>query len=65
MTRRAAVPQADIERTIRALKAVGETIMGVERRLDGSFVVLTGANPPPKPLTPLQAWELEHGDCAA
>lgn len=65
MTRAAPFTQADIQRAAKALKAVGETVTGVEIRKDGSFVVLTAAAPPRKALTPLEAWDLEHGDRAA
>ncbi len=65
MTRRAAFLQADVERTVRALKAVGETVVGVENTPDGGFRVLTAAAQPQKPLSPYEAWEREHGDRAA
>lgn len=39
-----AFKQCDVERAARALKAVGETVKGVEIRPDGSFRVLTGAD---------------------
>lgn len=57
--------QSDVERAIRAIKAVGETVSGVEIKPDGTFRVLTGGNSEPEALTPLQAWEREHGDRAA
>lgn len=65
MSKPRAFRQSDIECAARALKAVGETVSGVEIRPDGSFRVLTGSNQDEKPLTPLQAWEREHGDRAA
>lgn len=57
--------QCDVERTVRALKAVGECIKGVEIKPDGSFRVLTGAEVEEEPLTPLQAWVRDHGHGAA
>lgn len=65
MTKPATFTQAAIKRAALALKAVGETVTGVDIRPDGSFTVLTASGSPPKPLTPLEAWELEHGDRAA
>ncbi len=66
MSKRAAFSQADVERVARALKAVGETVGAVDIRPDGSFRVLTGrevaAN---ESLSPLAAWEREHGHRAA
>ncbi len=66
MSRRAAFKQADVERAVRALKAVGETVGAVDIRPDGSFRVLTGkeaAND--EALSPLEAWEREHGHRAS
>lgn len=65
MTKRAPFRQSDVERTVRALKAVGETVVGVENTADGGFRVLTANGQPEKPLSPLEAWEREHGDRAA
>lgn len=65
MTRRASFTQADVERAARALKAVGETVGGVEIRPDGSFRVLTGKDAPEQVLSPLEAWERDHGHRAA
>lgn len=65
MTKRATFRQVEVERVARALKAVGETIMGVEIKPDGSFTVLTAANAPEQPLSPLEAWERENGSRAA
>lgn len=47
MTRRAVFSQAELERVLRALKAVGETVTAVERPVEGGFVVLTAGSPPP------------------
>jgi hypothetical protein len=65
VSKRATYTQAEVERVCRALKAVGETVVGVERTAAGGFVVLTAANAPEKALSPLEAWEREHGDRAA
>lgn len=65
MSKRAAYTQADIVRVASALKAVGETVIGVEHLPGGGFKVLTGTEAPPKALSPLEAWEREHGDRAA
>lgn len=65
MTKRATFTQADVERAARALKAVGEKVGGVEIRPDGSFRVLTGDPAEQKALSPLEAWEREHGHRAA
>lgn len=62
---RVAFKQCDVERAIRAAKAVGETIKGVKIHTDGSFSVLTGAEPEPEPLSPLEAWRREHGHRAS
>jgi len=56
-----AFKQCDVERTVRALKAVGESVRGVEIRPDGSFRVLTGTDVEEKPLSPLEAWRRDHG----
>ena len=66
MSRRVAFRQSDLERTVRALKAVGETVEGVDIHLDGSFTVLTAkeaANHEPEDA--LAAWERENGHRAA
>lgn len=64
MTGRAAYKQADLERAIRALKAAGEHIAGVEHTPHG-FRVLTGeAQSSPQPAnepSPLERWEAENG----
>jgi hypothetical protein len=65
MTKRAPFSQAEVERVCRALKAVGETVAGVERTPDGGFRVLTAAKAHEQALSPLEAWEREHGDRAA
>ena len=65
MTARATFRQSDVERIARALKAVGETVVGVEQTGEGGFRVLTANGQPEKPLSPLEAWEREHGDRAA
>jgi hypothetical protein len=65
MTRKAHYSQAEVERAARALKAVGETILGVEQTPEGGFIVLTTNSQPQQPLSALEAWEREHGDRAA
>lgn len=65
MTKAAPYTQADIERAVRALKAVGETVTGVEHLPGGRFRVLTASGQPQKALSPLEAWELENGGRAA
>ena len=65
MTRRAPYTQADIERAARALKAVGETVVGVEHLPGGRFRVLTAGDTEEKALSPLEAWERENGGRAA
>lgn len=65
MTRAAAFRQADVERVVRALKAVGETVAGVEQTPGGGFRVLTAAAAQEQPLSPYEAWERENGDRAA
>lgn len=65
MTSPSGFRQSDIERVARALKAVGETVGAVDVRPDGSFRVLTGAELTQQALSPLEAWEREHGDRAA
>jgi hypothetical protein len=65
MTRRAPYTQAEIERVCRALRAVGETVTGVEHLPGGRFRVLTAQGQPQKALSVLEAWELENGGRAA
>jgi hypothetical protein len=65
LSRRAAFRQADVERAIRALKAVGETVVGVETTTEGGFRVLTKHGQPQKALSPLEAWEQRNGGRAA
>lgn len=65
MTKRATFSQADVERAARALKAVGETIGGVDIRPDGSFRVLTGKEAAAEVSDPYQDWKRERGDRAA
>jgi hypothetical protein len=57
--------QSEVTCVIKALKAGGEIILGVERPPEGGFRVLTMAAQHEKPLSPLEAWEREHGDRAA
>lgn len=64
MSRRARFYQADVQRAVRAMEAVGKTVTGVDIRPDGSFTVLTGGEPE-KPLDEFEVWEREHGGRAA
>lgn len=57
--------QTDVERAMRAVQAVGEPIASVEIRPDGTIRVLTAANAEPQALSPLEAWEREHGHGSA
>lgn len=65
MTRPARFTQADIQRAVRALQAVGETVTGVDIRPDGSFRVLTAPAQPKQSLSPFEAWEKQDGERAA
>lgn len=66
MTKPATFRQADVERIVRALKAVGETVVGVERTADGGFLVLTGSPGDSKPrLSELERWRQKRGRSAA
>lgn len=65
MTKPATYLQADVERAIRALKAAGETVIGVEGTPEGGFRVLTAQAHPQQALSPYEAWEREHGERAA
>lgn len=61
---KATVSQAAIERTLRALKRVGERIATVENKPDGSVMVLT-ADGKETALSPLEQWRQKHGRHAA
>ena len=65
MTRRANFTQADVKRAVEGVKDGGETVTGVEFYPDGRFRVLTIAEPEIHVLSPLEAWERDHGDRAA
>lgn len=67
MSRRAAFTQAELERICRALKAVGETVVGVEKTDDGAVRVLTGTQGDSKPrLSELERWrQQKRGRSAA
>lgn len=64
MSRRATFRQADLERALKAAKAVGYANPTVDIRPDGTLRLLTEPQDL-KPLSPLEAWEREHGDRAA
>lgn len=65
MSKRANFSQADVERAIRAAKAVGCAHPTVDIWPDGRIRVLTAPQVEEKALSPLEAWEREHGDRAA
>lgn len=65
MNRRAAFRQADVERAIRAAKAVGYQHPTVDILPDGRLRLLTAPTAEEKPLSPLEAWEQENGGRAA
>jgi hypothetical protein len=65
MTKPLPFTQAAIKRAMSAVKAVGETVTGVEIRPDGSFSVLTQASGDQQPLSALERWEQENGHRAA
>lgn len=57
-----AFKQCDVERVLRALKAVGDSDKTVEIRPDGAIRILTAAdNDSEGPLSPLEEWERAHG----
>lgn len=56
---RVAFKQCDVERLLRAAKAVGYPHPTVEKRPDGSLRLLTDGQPPE--LTPLERWEAKNG----
>lgn len=57
-----AFKQCDVERVLRALKAVGETDKTVEITREGAIRILTPAdNDSEGPLSPLEEWERAHG----
>lgn len=65
MTAAARVLQADVERAIRAAKAAGETIAGVDILPDGRVRILTGepvSLAVAAPLSPLEQWERDQGN---
>lgn len=64
MSRAAAVTQAQIERSLRALKAVGERIASVKNEPGGAVSILT-PDGREIPVSPLEAWERKHGGHAA
>lgn len=64
MTQRATFRQADLERALKAAKAVGYANPTVDILPDGRLRLLTSPQET-KPLSALEAWEREHGDRAA
>lgn len=65
MTKAARFRQSDLERALRALRAAGETISGVEINPDGSFRVLTGNLTPKQPRDEYEEWKLRRSHRAA
>lgn len=61
MTRRAVFKQADVERALRAAKAVGYKHATVDILPDGTLRLLTQPIAVEKPLSPLQAWRQGNG----
>lgn len=57
--------QADVERAIRAAKAVGIEHPTVEMLPDGRIRLLTAPHGPKKALSPFEEWERENGGRAA
>lgn len=65
MTARATFRQADVERALKAAKAVGFTHPAVDILPDGRLRLLTAPQSEEKALSPLEAWERENGGRAA
>lgn len=65
MTRAASFKQSDVERALRAAKAVGYDHPTVDILPDGRLRLLTAPQAPEQPLSPFEAWERENGDRAA
>lgn len=65
MTKRVTFSQADIERALRAAKAVGYAHPTVDILPDGRLRLLTAPVAQEQPLSALEAWEREHGGRAA
>lgn len=52
--------QAAIVRAVRAVKAAGEPVRGVEIDRDGKLVVLVGEPTAAAPATPYDQWKAKH-----
>lgn len=65
MTRAARFTQADIERALKAAKAVGYKHPTVDILPDGRLRLLTEPQANDEPLSPLKAWRQGNGDRAA
>lgn len=65
MTRAVGFRQGDVERLIRAAKAVGYTAPVVDALPDGRLRLFTEPKEPEQPLSPFEAWERENGGRAA
>lgn len=64
MNKPAPFRQADVKRLIKGAQDCGLTVYGVECLPDGKVRLLT-TPPANDDLSPLEAWEREHGDDAA
>lgn len=59
---RVAFRQCDVERVLRALKAVGDDDRSVEITPEGAIRILTRVEAPDEAsLSPLERWERKHG----
>jgi hypothetical protein len=57
--------QSDLERAIRGVRAVGETVCAVEINPDGKIRVLTTTDTMKAELSPAEAWEIASGHRAS
>lgn len=64
MTRPATFRQSDVERAIKAVRAAGLPVEGVEI-VDGRIRVLTTRPAEEKPADPYEDWKRQRGDRAA
>lgn len=64
MSKRVPFTQADVERAIRVLRKMGQTVTGFETTEEG-FRILTAEGPPPKAQSPYEQWKTKNGGRAA
>lgn len=64
MSAKASFRQADVERALRAAKAVGYKHPTVDILPDGRLRLLTSEEAPTKALSPYEAWKAGNGDRA-